>query len=168
MSPEPDEWEDDVDETTFAQGRKDDRTYASRSFPLERTASDDAGTPARFICKVFDPVEETMIERRGEEWVIRSTPAGRYQFKLLVAREAGNLKDLWIQRVPAPGQNGAVKNLLHLPQRSGACAAAAGFDGRRPRSTASLSENLMIWWRFVMVFAASGPLRRLPAMRRRR
>lgn len=120
MSPDPDEWEDDLDETTFAQGRKDDRTYASRSFPLERTASDDAGTPARFVYKVFDPVEETMIERQGEEWVIRSTPAGRYQFKLLVAREAGNVKDVWIQRVPAPGQNGAVKNLLHLPQREAA------------------------------------------------
>ncbi len=117
MPPDREEWDEDAAETTFAQGRKDDRTYASRSFALERTASDDAGSPARFICKVFDPIEETVVGREGEEWTIRSTPAGRYQFKLLVAREAGNVKDLWIQRVPGPGQNGAVKNLLHLPER---------------------------------------------------
>lgn len=120
MPPGNDELDDDVDETTFAQGRKDDRTYVSRSFPLARTASDDAGSPARFIYKVFDPAEETIVERHGEEWVLSSTPAGRYQVKLLVAREAGNVKDLWIQRVPASGQTEAVKNLLHLPQREAA------------------------------------------------
>jgi len=115
-----DEWDDDADETTYAQGRVDDRIYVSRSFPLERSGSDDDGSPARFVCKVFDPDEETLLERQGEEWIVRSTPAGRYQFKLLVAREAGNVKDLWIQRVPASGQGGAVKNLLHLPQREAA------------------------------------------------
>ena len=52
---------------------------------------------------------------------------------------------------------------------------ARGWKGRagsalasRPRSTASLKEDRMIWWRFVMVFAASGPPRRLPPMSRRR
>jgi len=104
----------DEDETTYAQGRLASRLYASKSFPLKRTMSDDDGKPARFIYKVFDPASETLVERDGEEWLIRETPAGRYQFKLLVAREAGNVKELWIQRVPASGSKGIVKNLLHL------------------------------------------------------
>ena len=77
---------------------------------------EDDGSPARFVCKVFDPETETIVERVGEEWLVSSTPLGRYQFKLLVAREAGNVKEIWIQRVPAPGANGAVKNLLNLRQ----------------------------------------------------
>lgn len=109
-------FEGDADETTYAQGRLADRTYASRSFPLKRTMSDDDGTPARFVCKVFDPETESTVELEGEEWLISSTPAGRYQFKLLVARDAGNVKEIWIQRVPAPGVNGAVENLLNLKQ----------------------------------------------------
>jgi len=109
-------FEDDADETTYAQGRLADRTYASRSFPLKRTMSADDGTPARFVCKVFDPETESTVELEGEEWLISSTPAGRYQFKLLVAREAGNVKEIWVQRVPASGINGAVKNLLSLKQ----------------------------------------------------
>ncbi len=111
-----DEFESDEDETTFAQGRLDSRTYASRSFPLTRTNSADEGEPARFLCKVFDPETETMIDVELDEWIIRETPAGRYQFKLLVAREPGKVKELWIQRVPAPGTNGTVKNLLNLRQ----------------------------------------------------
>ena len=107
---------DDADETTYAQGRLAERTYASTSFPLKRTMSEDDGSPARFVCKVFDPETETIVERVGEEWLVSSTPQGRYQFKLLVAREAGNVKEIWIQRVPAPGANGAVKNLLNLRQ----------------------------------------------------
>lgn len=59
--------------------------------------------------KVFDPVEETVIEREGEELVIRSTPPAVTSSSCCShAREAGNVKDLGIQRVAAPGQNGAV------------------------------------------------------------
>lgn len=108
-------FEDDADETTYAQGRLANRTYASRSFPLKRTMSADDGTPARFVCKVFDPETESFVELDGEEWFIRSTPKGRYQFNFLVARESGNVKELRIQRVP-PGVNGAVKNILNLTQ----------------------------------------------------
>ena len=108
--------DEDAKETTFAQGRLPERTYASKSFPLKRTNSDDDGTPARFVCKVFDPDSETIIERDGEEWLVRETPAGRYQFKLLVCREAGNVKELWIQRVPGDGETGNVQNLFNLKQ----------------------------------------------------
>lgn len=52
----------------------------------------------------------------GSEWTIRTTPAGRYQVKLLVAGEPGNVKQLWIQRVPGIGQTGAVRVLLNLSQ----------------------------------------------------
>ena len=106
----------DVNETTYAQGRLPDRTYVSRSFPLRHTGSDDDGEPARFIYKVFDPESETLVEQEAEGWVIRETPAGRYQFKLLVARDPGNVKQLWIQRVPGPDQSGSATNLLNLQQ----------------------------------------------------
>jgi len=115
---EPDQWfeRDEPDETVWAQGRLPHRTYASRSFPLPRPGSDDDGQPARFICKVFDPEVETMVVWEGEERVIRETPHGRYQWKLLVAREAGNVKELWIQRVPGAEGAGEVKNLVNLRQ----------------------------------------------------
>lgn len=105
----------DFDETAFAQGRLPGRTYASRSFPLKRTNSADDGTPARFVYKVFDPDGETEITLNGEEWVVAETPAGRYQVKLLVARESGNVKELWIQRIPAAGE-GAATNRVNLKQ----------------------------------------------------
>lgn len=103
---------DDDDATTFAKGRLPGRTYASRNFTLERSGSTDDGTPARFITKVFDEANETELVREGEEWVVSETPAGRAQVKLLVAREAGNVKEIWIQRVPM-GQ-GKVKQVLNL------------------------------------------------------
>jgi Shedu protein SduA, C-terminal len=109
-------FEEEPDETTFAQGRMAERTYASKSFPLPRPGSADHGEPSRFVVKVFDPKSESEVLREGEEWTIRETPAGRYQFKLLVTREAGNVKELWIQRVPAPGVDGPVRNLLSLEQ----------------------------------------------------
>jgi len=88
----------------------------SRSFPLKRTNSADDGAPARFAYKVFDPETETTLERDGESWVVRETPGGRYQVKLLVARQPGNVKEIWIQRIPGLGQGGAAKTLLNLKQ----------------------------------------------------
>jgi Shedu protein SduA, C-terminal len=103
-------------ELTYAQGRLPDRTYASKSFPYPWASSADHGQPARFVHKVFDPAGETVAELDGEQWVIRETKAGRYQVKLLVAREAGNVKQLWIQRVPGDGGSGKVEVLLNLSQ----------------------------------------------------
>lgn len=111
-------FEVDADETTYAQGRQPDRTYASRSFPLHRTNSPDDGAPARFVYKVYDPETETETTQgvEGAEWFVASTPQGRYQTKLLVAGEPGNVKELWIQRVPGSGAAGQVKVLLNLVQ----------------------------------------------------
>lgn len=107
-------FEEEPDETEYAKARLSTRTYVSKSFPLKRTNSDDDGAPARFVCKVFDPNNETALSLEGEEYLIRETPAGRYQVKLLVAREAGNVKELWIQRIPTGAGN--AKTLLNLKQ----------------------------------------------------
>jgi hypothetical protein len=111
--------EDDA-ETLYATGRLPGRTYASKTFPIMGEMSRDYGQPARFICKVFDNDEEYEIELEGSEWLVRETAAGRYQIKLLVAREAGRIKSLWIQRVPGPGRGGRVKTLLHLDRENSA------------------------------------------------
>jgi hypothetical protein len=103
-----------ADETTYAQGRRPDRTYISSSFPLVRPGSPDHGQPARFIIKVFDPESESIIEQEGEAWILKETPKGRYQVKFLVAREAGNIKQISIERVPAAGSGEANRPLLTL------------------------------------------------------
>lgn len=102
------------DETTFAQGRLSGRTYASRGFPINIASSRDFGEPARFIYKVFDESGNRHADLDGDEWHVTETEGGRYQFKLLVSREAGRVKDLWVQRVPSPDTTGKVKSLLHF------------------------------------------------------
>jgi hypothetical protein len=111
MSVDP--WHDD-DETTYAQRRLPTRTYAAASFQIPWKESADYGQPARFVHKVFDPQEETVAQFDCEQWVISESPAGRYQVKLLVAREAGKVRQLWIQRVPGDGQPGKAKAVLNL------------------------------------------------------
>lgn len=98
----------------FAQGRQPERTYASRGFTINQRASRDDGQPARYVYKVFDTVAETQVVSDGSEWTVSETEGGRYQVRLLVAREAGAVKELWIERVPASGAAGKVKCLLNL------------------------------------------------------
>jgi len=65
---------------------------------------------------VIDPEKETEAEPvDGTQWLVSETPAGRYQIKLLIARCAGNVKEMWIQRIPTSGRGDAV-NLLNLQQ----------------------------------------------------
>jgi hypothetical protein len=111
-----DPWqEDDEDaETVFASGRLPGRTYASKTFSVAGESSRDYGQPARFVYKVFDNDEESEIVLEGNEWIVQETPAGRYQIKLLVAREAGRVKSLWLYRVPGPGRVGAAQRILNL------------------------------------------------------
>jgi hypothetical protein len=106
-----------TDKTAYAQARVPDRTYISKSFSLPRPGSMDHGQPARFAIKVFDTETETTIEQHGEEWILRETPAGRYQVKFLLAREAGNIKEIWIERVPASGIKGDISLFLNLKSR---------------------------------------------------
>ena len=108
------------DETTWMQGRKIDHTYASRSFDLKRSGSEDDGAPARFVYKVFDDDghEASEVEFDGTAWPISASPAGRRQVKLLVARQADHIKDLWIQQFKTTKSNGVeAGNVFHLSGR---------------------------------------------------
>ncbi len=110
-------WDDasDSDETVYAQGRQPDRTYASKTFPIDVPSSRDYGESARFIYKVFDNDEEQQVVREGEVYIVEATErAQRYQLKVLVAREAGSVKDLWIQKVPPSGNEERAKQVLNL------------------------------------------------------
>lgn len=78
--------------------------------------SSDNGEAARFAYKVFDSDAETTVELAGETYDVRDVPAGRYQIKLLVAREGSNIKELWIQRVPSATSSDSVTTLLNLRQ----------------------------------------------------
>lgn len=121
-------WDDEVEpypvedktETLYASGRLPGRTYASKTFSIAGELSRDAGQPARFIYKILQNNEEFELILEGDEWLVRETPAGRYQIKLLVAREAGRVKSLLIQRVPGPGRRGQVKTLVSLDRESSA------------------------------------------------
>lgn len=83
----------------YAEGRFTTRTYLSESFTISRVYSRDLGQPARFIAKVFDTDEWTEPPSNAEEFLVMTSPGGRVQLKLLVAREAGQVKELWIERV---------------------------------------------------------------------
>jgi hypothetical protein len=111
---------EDKTEAIYASGRLLGRTYASKTFSIAGELSRDAGQPARFIYKILQNNEEVELIMEGEEWLVRKSPAGRYQIKLLVAREAGRVKSLLIQRVPGPGIKGQVKTLVSLDRESSA------------------------------------------------
>ncbi|CAL8979480.1 hypothetical protein CELL_03197 [Cellulomonas sp. T2.31MG-18] len=102
------------DETYYAQGRVPGRTYASRGFSINVPESRDFGKPARFAYRVLDVDEQSMVSLDGHEWVVAEAPGGRYQFKLLIARDAGQIKDIWIQKIPAPGASGRARTVLNL------------------------------------------------------
>lgn len=112
-------------EVTYARGRKPDRTYASRCFTLRLPASRDHGQPARFVTKVFDDSEEDAAEQpeQGLErtnHVIESSPAGRSQITLMVAREAGEVREIVISRVPSSPTATKLQTLLKLNRTSSA------------------------------------------------
>jgi len=105
------------DDTVFAQGRLPERTYISRTFVLDRANSSDHGEHARFVYKVFDEESGGLLDQsEGEEWIVRTTPGGRKQLKLLVVRGAGRVKELWIQNIPAEGTTGAARQILNLKE----------------------------------------------------
>jgi len=97
-------------EAMYADRRFPDRTYASKSFGL----ADAPGVPARFIEKVADPESATELELQGTEWLIRESPKGRVQIKLLVSREPGHVSHIWVQRVDRSGRNPRTVNVLSL------------------------------------------------------
>ena len=101
-------------ETYFAQGRVPGRAYASRGFSITHPESRDFGQPARFAYRVIDDDESTTVKFDGEEWIVAEAPGGRHQIKVLIARDAGQIKDIWIQKVPKPDTNGRASTVLNL------------------------------------------------------
>ena len=111
----PDELEDKAElEGEYAARRLTSRTYLSRSFPMPTLAV--PGREARFVTKVFDPELETELEMSedGIEWLVRESPAGRVQVKLLVAGEAGHVTELWVERIDTSGQRARAQKVLSL------------------------------------------------------
>jgi hypothetical protein len=109
-------------EVLWARGRLPDRTYVHRTFTLQLPASRDHGCPARYIVKVFDEPAASdpgTEDLQREEWIVQTTPAGRRQIKLQVARSAGQVRELTIHRVPAVGDGTQLEHLLTL-DRDGA------------------------------------------------
>lgn len=106
--------DDSADELAYARGRLPTRTYLSKGFKSKDFIDD--GLPARFIHKVFDDKIGSELELCGEDYLVRETPGGRYQFRLLIAREAGNIKEIWIQKVPGTGHGKKLTTLMHLVQ----------------------------------------------------
>lgn len=103
----------EMDESVFLNGRIPGRTYFSEVFKYKRPHSRDIDQPARNIWQVFDcPDIETTIDISGDKWV-SDIMGKRRQIKVSVAREAGNLKELVIQR-ENPDTVGSVQNLLTL------------------------------------------------------
>ncbi|MDN5973073.1 Shedu immune nuclease family protein [Bifidobacterium crudilactis] len=91
-----------LDSASYITGRKTDRTYISKGFTHRKPelSEDDSGVPARFVCKVFDDDgSRGKVTLNGQEWLISETPKRRYQVKLLLARDKGEIEDLYIERV---------------------------------------------------------------------
>lgn len=100
-------------EVTWATGRLTTRTYASRSFDL--AFGQDAGQKARYIRKVFDEVPTD--DDDDWEWtkhVVYITPGGRKQLELNVARSAGRVRKIRIQKVPTSGDLTKLEQVLEL------------------------------------------------------
>jgi antiviral defense system Shedu protein SduA len=100
-------------EVTYARGRMPDRIYASKSF-LAQWGS-DAGYPSRYVYKVFD--EEVGPDGEDWEWethVVDTTPAGRKQLQMHVARAAGAVRQIRIQRVPTGTDAEKLETILTL------------------------------------------------------
>lgn len=105
----------ETNEVSWARGRLIDRVYVHKSFALDMRNSRDHGETARYIVKVFDEVPpdvEDGVER--EEWVIMTTPGGRKQLKLQVAREAGRVREIVLQKVPTDLASTKLETLLIL------------------------------------------------------
>lgn len=102
--PDPRDSPPEPDEVTFADGRLITRTYLTKSFVAR--FGRDTGHPARYVYRVFDEVPTD--DQRDWSWtneVVYTTPGGRKQLQLQVARSAGAVRKIRIQKVPTdPGQ----------------------------------------------------------------
>ena len=107
-----------LNEVTWARGRRTDRTYISRTFALDWRSSQDYGQRSRFVTKVFDEQLDEQSDHASDlEWteeVVDTTPGGRKQIRVQVARHAGRVREIQIQRVPTSGDAAKLENILTL------------------------------------------------------
>ncbi len=93
---------------------------------LQLAQSRDYGQPARWIVKVFDETPETDDSAEAsqfalEEHLMDLTPGGRKQLKLQIAREAGSVREVVLERVVvAAGKPPRIESLLRLDRKSSA------------------------------------------------
>lgn len=107
----PEEFFAKPSEVTFANGRLPNRIYVSRSFPMG--FGSDEGEPARYVHKVFD--EEEQPDNDDWEWdneVVYVTK--RKQLTLNVARSAGAVRKIKIQKVPTNPNSTKLESVLEL------------------------------------------------------
>lgn len=100
-------------EVTYAEGRLTTRTYATKSFTA--AFGQDQGHPSRYIYRVFD--DAVTDDDDDWEWtneVAYTTPGGRKQIQLQVARSAGAVRKIRIQKVPTSGDLTRLENVLEL------------------------------------------------------
>lgn len=97
-------------------GRLVDKTYFSKTFSLGLTHSSDYGQPARAIWKVFDDPEAPDDDAQAleEAGTMNLTPAGRKQLTIEVAREAGRVREIRLDKVVHTGGKASLENVLRL------------------------------------------------------
>nr|WP_179535249.1 Shedu immune nuclease family protein [Actinopolyspora biskrensis] len=103
----------EANEVTFAEGRLTTRTYVSSSFMTR--FSQDEGYPSRYIYRVFDEIPTD--DEDDWDWtseVVYTTPGGRKQLQLQVARTEGAVRKLKIQKVPTNGDRTRLEKVLEL------------------------------------------------------
>lgn len=99
---------------TWARGRMPNRIYAYKSFTTEWGS--DKGHPGRYVYKVFDdPIDAKDDEvLTWEEKVVYTSPKGRKQLRLHVARNAGVVRQIRLTRVPTDPAATRLETLMEL------------------------------------------------------
>lgn len=104
-------------EVTYARKRLPNRIYASKSFIAP--FGTDKGFPTRYIHKVFDECDEpeSNSEWEWETYVVEGTETKRKQLQLQVAKNAGVVRQIRLQQVPASQDATKLDNLLTLDRQ---------------------------------------------------
>jgi hypothetical protein len=114
-----------ANKVTWALGRLPNTTYAYKTFSLPVSQSRDYGEPARYIYKVFDEPAEpedltSLPDVERTEHVVYITLGQRKQIKLQVTRQAGNIRQIEIQKVPTDPGATEVQTILKLHREASA------------------------------------------------
>ncbi|MCL1899622.1 MAG: DUF4263 domain-containing protein [Promicromonosporaceae bacterium] len=102
------------EEADYLRRRSPSQTVLSRTFEHSRRNSRDFGQPSKFASRVFDEYDDSTdaaAPNEGEEVLAFNVANTRIEIKALVSRAAGQITDLWVNRVPSRGPK---KQVLHL------------------------------------------------------